>query len=186
MEKFNLDIFTLKLAIGTVWLVSIFMFACGIYNIYPFVEELAKSSTWGVIVAIPTLIFSYTIGGIATYLFNTKLFKSKQNFIEIDNFLFVTKQKNEFITKRYENMRHQYEFFKTCIPTILFLGFSVIWTSVRVLKSDFYRGEKMISIGLGILTIMSSLIVVKMTSKLEKEITYFIKKMKEETLANKV
>ena len=178
MEKFSLDIFTLKLAIGTIWFVSIFMFTCGFYNIYPFVEELSKSSTWGIVVAIPTLIFSYCLGAIAMYLSNTLRYKSKKSFNNIDDFLFVAGLENEFITKRYEAMRNQYEFFTACIPTVIFLGISVIWTSIRVLKSGVFEGEKLVAIGLGILTIISSLILFKMSKNQKNEIKYFMKKLK--------
>jgi len=178
MDKFNLDTFTLKLAIGTIWFVSIFLFTCGFYNIFPFVEELSKTSTWGIVVTIPTIVFSYTLGGIATYLSNTVIFKSEQDFSEIENFLIVSEQDNEFISKRYETMRYQYEFFKTCIPTVIFLGFSVIWSSYQVLKSSLFEGEKIVAIALGILTMITSLIIRKMTSKQKNEIEYFTKKIK--------
>jgi hypothetical protein len=59
MVKFGaLDAFTLRLAIGAVWLVAAFLSVCGVYNIFPFVEGLARSSTWSSLVALPVLVVS--------------------------------------------------------------------------------------------------------------------------------
>ncbi|WP_420552403.1 hypothetical protein [Tenacibaculum aiptasiae] len=177
MDKFNLNTFTLKLAVGTIWLVSIFLFACGIYNIFPFIEYLSKTSTWGILVSIPTLVFAYTIGEATIYLNNSAFFRGSSSYKEIDDFSLLAKTKNEFLIKRYENMEYQFQFFKTCVPTFIFLGASVVWSSIQVLIS----GVREICIGLGIFTIVFSFIFIRMASKKKAEIKYLIEKQEQPT-----
>ncbi|GAB4023713.1 hypothetical protein GCM10028808_74780 [Spirosoma migulaei] len=156
MEKFSLDIFTSKVAIGSLWLVSIFLFTCGFYNIYPFVEELSATKTWGAIVTIPTLIFSYVIGGVIIYLNETFLFpisKESKN-IEVINYIKIAKTGNESIIKRYEATKYQYDFFSATIPTCIFLGISVIWGSIRCLNTN--PPLEHIAVVLGMLPILAS------------------------------
>ncbi|MEL6560275.1 MAG: hypothetical protein AAFQ94_18950 [Bacteroidota bacterium] len=147
MDKFNLNTFTLKLTLGTIWFVAIFLFICGLHNIFPLIEQLSATKTWGTLVSIPTLVFAYTLGEIATYLNNSSSFE------EIDDFYIVAKSKNEFLIKRYENMQYQFQFFKTCVLTSIFLGVSVIWSSIRVLTGASLSGVKGVSIALGIITV---------------------------------
>ena len=183
MDKFNINTFTLRLAIGTIWFVSIFLFVCGIYNIFPFIEQLSNTSTWGILVSIPTLVFAYTIGEVATYLSNSAIFRNSSNYEEIDDFTSIANTGNEFLIKRYENMQHQFQFFKTCIPTSIFLGISVIWSSILVFKSESLVGIKVVSIGLGIITIIASFIFVRITRKKKAEIKYLIEKITVPTIS---
>lgn len=178
MDKFSLDIFTSKLAIGTIWLVAIFMFVCGFYNIFPFIEELSSTATWGIVVAIPTLVFSYTLGALATYLSNTLIFKSSDTFTELDDFVSVTALGNEFLTKRYESLKNQYEFFKACIPTIIFLGIAVIWSSYGVFKNGYMQEVKYVAFILGFITIVAAFVIKKITTKQKAEIRAFVNLIK--------
>lgn len=174
MDKFNVNTFTLKLALGTIWLVSIFLFVCGIYNLYPFIEKLSSTSTWEVLMPIPTLVVSYMIGELATYISNSTFFRKTSNYIEIDDFLSIIKTENIYLIKRYENMQNQFQFFRTCFPTSIFFGFSIIWSSFFVFKAS-TLGIKEICISLGLLIIISSPFFVMMAKKKKAEIKYLIK-----------
>ncbi len=178
MEKFNLDVFSSKLAIGTIWLVAIFLFICGFYNIFPFIEELSSSHTWGIVVAIPTLVFSYTLGALAMFFSNTSFSNPKNPNGEIESFIIVAESGNEIFIKRYESLKNEYEFFKACIPTIIFLGISVMWGSYGVYRNGSELEVMYIAILLGFLTILSSLIIVKITRKQYNTLTYFIENIK--------
>lgn len=177
MNKFNLNTFTLKLAIGTIWLVASFLFVCGMYNIYPFIEELSRTSTWGIFLTIPIIIFAYTLGEVVIYFNDSIFFRSSSDQKEIDYFIQIVKSENEFLIKRYENMQYQLQFFKTCIPTFIFLGFSIIWSSIRVFKNDLTFGIKEVSIVLGIFIIVFSFVFIKMASKKKIEIKYLLEKL---------
>ena len=136
-----------------IWLVAIFVFICGFYNIFPFIEKLSGSNTWGIVVAIPTLVFSYTLGALAMFFSNTSFANSKNTNKEIENFINVAKSGYEIFIKRYESLKNEYEFFKACIPTIIFLGISVMWSSYGVFKNEVNVEIKYIAIILGFLTV---------------------------------
>ncbi len=184
MGKFSLDIFTSKLAIGTIWLVAIFMFVCGFYNIFPFIEELSNTATWGMVVAIPTLVFSYTLGALATYLSNALIFKSSDTFMELDDFISVATLENEFLTKRYESLKNQHDFFKACIPTIIFLGIAVIWSSYGVFKNGYMQEVKYVAFALGLITILAAFVIKRITTKQKSEIRAYVDRVQKTAISD--
>ena len=140
MKKFNLDIFTAKLAIGSIWIVSIFLIMCGFKNLFPLVEGLTKTTTWEVIVAIPLIAFSYTLGAIIVNLSRPFTFtKNHQEYCknEIAVFLKLSKLKNEYIMSRYVTIKQQIEFFRSFIPTVIVFAGAVLWSSRLLLSEKF-------------------------------------------------
>ena len=177
MDKFNIDIFTSKLAIGSLWIVSTFLFSCGFYNLYPFIETLSSSKTWGAIVTIPILIFSYTIGGIVIYISDAYLFPiyKIEKETEIISYIKLTNTKNEFLIRRYEAIKYQREFFSATIPTCIFLGIAVIWGSIGVLFWN--RRLEYVCIGLGLITILASYPLYLISKNLRNEIVELLKRI---------
>ncbi|MEA5405531.1 hypothetical protein VB776_21505 [Arcicella sp. DC2W] len=174
MDKFNIDIFTSKLAIGSLWIVSIFLFTCGFYNIYPFVENLSNTKTWTAIVTIPVLIFSYVIGSIVIHLSKTYIFPiSKTSSDEIFNFIKISQENNQYLIKRYEETQYQYDFFSATIPTCIFLGVSVVWGAIRVLSSNIVLEYTLVILGL--LTVSSSFILKFVIRDLKNSLNILVK-----------
>lgn len=173
MGRFSLNTFTLKFAIGTIWLVSVFLFSCGIYEkVFPFLEDLSNTSTWAILVSFPVIVFAYTVGEIITYLWSSSFLKKPSSFQEIDDFYTIAKINNEFLFKKYENMTNQYLFFKSCFPTFIFFGTSIVFSAIRVLKTD--SNMKNISVAIGFIAIISSFLFIRITFKKKEEINYFL------------
>ena len=174
MDKFNIDVFTSKLAIGSIWIVSTFLTTCGFYNIFPFVENLSGTKTWGAIVTIPVLIFSYVIGGIVIYLSKTYLFPiDKVSNKEVVNFIKIARENNPYLVKRYEETQYQYDFFSATMPTCVFLGISVIWGSIQDLSSN--PGLERTLVVLGLLTISGSFLLYLFIRDLKRNMDILIK-----------
>jgi len=161
VDKFSLNVWTTKLAIGSVWLVSVFLAACGVYNIFPFVEMLASSKTWGVIVAIPILVICYMIGAVVIHLCNL-IFGLNSESGEIHNFVALAQKDNEALINRYEETRHELEFLQASIPTVAALSVSVIWGAIRVLSGGF----QLVSILLGVVILVSVPLIWLLTKRL--------------------
>ncbi|MDB4222948.1 hypothetical protein N9850_04185 [Granulosicoccus sp.] len=125
MERFSLNVWTTKLAIGSVWLAAVFLTVCGFYNIFPLVEWLAGSDTWNAVVAVPVLVISYMIGAIVIHLSNLA-FSLRDNTSELVGFIALSRSNNKVLTLRYEETRHELEFLRAAIPTIIALSISVV------------------------------------------------------------
>jgi len=165
MEKFSLNVWTTKLAIGSVWLVAIFLAICGFENIFHRVELLIKSETWTAIVAVPVLVMSYMLGAIVIHLSNMI---STSNSNEIHDFIFLSKLDNDTLASRYEETRHELEFIQASMPTLAVLSLSVIWGSFKRLDGAF----QVVSIILACLTMASIyllfLLVIRLRSQLQQ------------------
>lgn len=163
MEKYSLNVWTTKLAIGSVWLVAIFLIICGFENIFHRVEQLIKSETWTAIVAVPVLVISYMIGAIVIHLSNMI---STSNSNEIHDFIFLSKQANDTLALRYEETRHELEFIQASMPTLAVLSLSVIWGSIKRLDGAF----QFVSIMLAILTIASIYFLFVLVNRLRSQL----------------
>ncbi len=179
MDKFSLNVWTAKLAIGSIWLVSIFLAVCGFYNIFPFVEDLASTTTWEVVVAIPILVIAYMMGAIVTYLGTMIYTRSPSSLIR--EFVSVCRSGSDFIVARHEEMRHELEFFQACVPTVVFLSLSVCWSSVRVLRSS--PGEKWIAIGLSVLVLSTAPLTHRMATRIRKDMGLLASQVKEKEVS---
>ena len=171
MDKFNLNVWTAKLAIGSLWLVSVFLTICGFYNIFPFVEAIVATDTWQVVVALPLLVMAYLTGGIVIYV-SKYATRHSRDAKEISDFVLVSKLENEFLITRYESLRYEIEFFQACLPTILFLALSVLWSSIRVLKVS--AGERWMAILLAVIILFTIPIIYRMVIKLRNDIKVLV------------
>ena len=153
MDKFTLNIWTTKLAVGSVWLLSTFLAVCAIYNIFPFVERLAQTATWSSIVALPVIVLSYSVGSVVIHLSNY-FFSANKKLNEISEFVDIAKLEIDAITERYEEIRQEMEFLQAFVPTVIFLGLSVLVSSI-----SFFRSFPKLLVALVILSILILLLV---------------------------
>jgi hypothetical protein len=175
MEKFSIDTYTSKLAIGSIWIIGCFLFACSFNgSFFLFIENLSAKNTWNILMTIPVLIFTYLIGGIIINLCNVfvVIFNKDYNHIEIQNFIEVAKIENEFILNKYESTKNQYDLFLAGIPTFIFLGMSVIFGSIFNLSSE------PISFTLGIITILLSYLLFLVCKNLQDNLIQISKNIK--------
>lgn len=135
MDKFRaLDAFSLRLAVGAVWLVAAFLAVCGIYNIFPFVEALVDSSTWAALVALPVLAVSYSLGAIVANASSQFAMSPNDRLHRISRFVSLNYVGTSGILSRLDVLQTEAEFLHALVPTAVFLAASVIWSSVRVLS----------------------------------------------------
>ena len=167
MKATGLDVLSSRLALGSLWLMAGFLTVCGFYNIFPFVEALARSLTWQVVVALPVLVIAYTLGVVVINAASLLAVRREQRRRELQNCAIVARAGSEILATRYEALRTEAEFLRACIPTILFLAFSVIWSSLRLLSGGERWASIVAAVVVFVVTPIAALLVRRIDEKLQ-------------------
>jgi hypothetical protein len=176
MKQLNLDSFTTKVAIGSLWVFSAFLFACGFYNVYPFIESIATSTTWEVVAAVPVIALSYALGVIVLYLSSWAFSPRHVDSLvsETTDFVRLCGLESEFLIGRYERLRQDIEFLRAWLPTIVFLVLSVCWSSVRILLRYGASGEGIVAIGAAMLLLLVVPLILRVLKNMKLELSILV------------
>jgi len=170
MKKFGLDILTAKLAIGSLWIVSIFLLVDRLVDLLPLIEEITATQTWSVLVSIPLLVFSYLLGAIVIFLSSYRfLRKDMKNDDEISDFVSLCKIGNAFVLEKYETLKNELDFFQAAIPTLVILSIAVFWESTKLVTAK----ENAVKF-LSILTFLLTFILYSVVKRLRRQIRNLI------------
>jgi len=176
MKQLNLDSFTIKVAIGSLWIFSAFLLACGFYNVYPFIESIARSTTWDVVAAVPVIALSYALGVVviclSSWAFSPRHVDSLVS--EAVDFVRLCRLENEFIVGRYERLRQDIEFLRAWLPTIAILVLSVCWCSARILLRYGASGEGLVAIGAAMLLLLVVPLILRVLKNMKLELSILV------------
>lgn len=118
------------LPIGSISFLGLFFILDHFMNLWIFLEGYTGTTTWNIILAIPTLVIMYIIGiinlRISDHIFS-KAFK-KDPTEELKLFLNIVAMKNNALTERYFEIKRLKEFFQACFFAFIILGFGTILT----------------------------------------------------------
>ncbi|MCK5148860.1 hypothetical protein KAR48_19050 [bacterium] len=122
-----------RIAIGSLIVVSIFLIACSYQNIFPFIEGLSNTGTWGLLVSIPVLIISYILGTLAICITDFFIDKTVWRLLSMPGkyeLLFrVAQLDNSLISNKYSKLVGRISLLQISVPTILLLSVSVLKAS---------------------------------------------------------
>jgi hypothetical protein len=64
-----------RLGVGAIGFFGCFLIADGLLNVFPLIEEIGRSVTWGIIGVLPTIVVSYVVGVICSELADIVLYR---------------------------------------------------------------------------------------------------------------
>ncbi len=171
MKGTALDLFSSRLAIGSVCLVAAYLAVCGAYNISPFVDSLVALPTWQVLVAVPVLSIAYAAGAVVIGATTLLGVSPEKRSAALQDFVTITRAGGAAVVARYESFRQEAEFLRACIPTFLLLAVSVIWSAYRVLR----YAERWASIGAAVAVIMFTPVAGVLARRTQREMQTLVK-----------
>lgn len=171
MIKFGaLDAFTLRLAVGAVWLVGAFLATCGIYNIFPFVESLVRSSTWSAVVALPVLVVSYALGTIVANASAMFAVSRDKRHKRISDFVHLSRAGTTELLSRFEALRTEADFLNALVPTVVFLAGSVVWSALRLLDG----GLRVACVAAALAFAASAIVVMRLARRADEQVQWLV------------
>jgi hypothetical protein len=111
------------LSIGSICLLGLFLIVDAPTNLFVSVEEYAKTATWGVLLAFPTLVIAYLLGLIAIAgadVVVPRILKTG-SASDVRQFLTVASAGNQSITDRYLITTRDQAFLQGACPAFLIL-----------------------------------------------------------------
>jgi hypothetical protein len=142
MKNLGLDLFSARLAIGSLWLVSAFVALCGVANVFPFVEGLSETKTWDAIMVIPVAVVAYSLGLVVIHSTSALTESPATREQRITEFVSMSRLGNPVLSSRLETLGSELAFVRALVPTVLVLSISVAVSAVRLLTG----GQRLVSV----------------------------------------
>ena len=165
MKRLGLDVLTARIAIGSLCLVSAFLAACGFHNLFPFIEELTKTKTWEILVAVPVLVFSYALGAVVSQVSDLAFSRRGRRDEELQAFARFSAIAPEAVISQYDSLRRELEFVRALVPTIGILGLSVWWSASQVL----FGGVRRMAMLAGAVTFLTAPAFILLARRLRRD-----------------
>jgi len=139
------------LALGSLSFLGVFFIVDHYIELWTLFGQFAGDATWAVVLSLPTLVITYTVGlfniHIANLLFN-KLFKRDRNY-ENELFISIALINNDAITQKYFELKRLQVFFQACFIAFLVLGIGTCFTYRWVPRPEVFS----FLIGVGLIVI---------------------------------
>jgi hypothetical protein len=164
-DKTSIESTTGLFAVGSLCLLGIFMFLDGRTEIFSVVENYGKSTVWGIVAAVPTLVVAYIFGMLAVAiaeLFFTRVGKlHKQD--DVESFIKIATFGNDPITQEYLGAIRRQTLLEGCSVSFITVAIGIL--SMSSYNPGYERLGYAIAVGSSALAILCPILAACLLKK---------------------